>query len=100
MTCKLWGIEQGVIRHACLRPEYWFWDSFVHGQSFFPVLAQVLATFLNTYFPLTIMLMILALGFGLLTQTQPFQAGLSQRLQVNHSVLKLQTCFSVQKTTA
>lgn len=44
--------------------------------------ALVFATSLNAFFQLTVALMILVVGLTILPQCQPFQAPLSQRIQV------------------
>lgn len=64
------------------RPRMWFWDSLVLWQTFALSLALVLATPLSSYYQLTVVLAILILGFALLSHLHPFQAALSQSVQV------------------
>lgn len=65
------------------RPELCFWNSVVLYFTLVLTAAQVLATALNTYFQLTIMLMILMIGITALAHFQPFPDPLLQRMQVN-----------------
>ena len=51
-------------------------------QTFALALAQVFALALSAYFQLTVMLMILVVGFAILAFFQPFEAPLSQNTQV------------------
>ena len=51
-------------------------------QTFALASAQVFALALSAYFHLTIMLMILVVGFAILAFFQPFEAPLSQNTQV------------------
>ncbi len=67
----------------CYRRSLWFWDTIVLLQTFALACAQVFATSLNTYFQLTIMLMILVIGLTVLTHLRPFDETLSQRVQVS-----------------
>ncbi len=69
----------------CCRPEFWFWDSVVLVQTLALATAQVFATALNTYFQLTVMLMILMVGGTALPHFQPFESSQSQRVQVSSS---------------
>jgi len=81
---------------AC-RPELCFWNSVVLYFTLILAAAQVLATALNTYFQLTIMLMILMIGVTALAHFQPFMDPLLQRMQVNRVTLfalSLQHCLS------
>lgn len=64
------------------RPSFWFWESIVLVQTLAFVASQVLATSLDTYFQLTIMLMVLLVGFAVLAHLQPFEARLAQNTQV------------------
>ncbi len=64
------------------RPELCFWNSVVLYFTLLLTAAQVLATALNTYFQLTIMLMILMIGITALAHFQPFPDPLLQRMQV------------------
>ncbi|DBB03637.1 TPA: hypothetical protein ACH3X3_010969 [Trebouxia sp. C0006] len=63
------------------RRRFWFWDSIVLMQTFALASAQVFALALSAYFHLTIMLMILVVGFAILAFFQPFEAPLSQNTQ-------------------
>ena len=56
--------------------------------------AQVFATSLDTYFQLTIMLMVLVIGITVLAHYQPFEDSLSQSMQVSDAV----ACFYVLST--
>jgi len=67
------------------RPELCFWNSVVLYFTLLLTAAQVLATALNTYFQLTIMLMILIIGITALAHFQPFPDPLLQRMQVIQS---------------
>ncbi len=67
----------------CYRPEFWYWDSVVLVQTLALATAQVFATALNTYFQLTVMLMILVVGSVALPHFHPFESSLSQRVQVS-----------------
>jgi len=60
----------------------WFWDSLVLWQTFALALALALTTPLSSYYQLTVVLMILILGFALLSHLRPFRAALSQSAQV------------------
>ena len=51
--------------------------------------AQVFATSLDTYFQLTIMLMVLVVGITVLAHYQPFEEALTQSMQVRHDMLLL-----------
>ncbi len=64
------------------RPSFWFWESIVLVQTLAFVASQVLATSLDTYFQLTIMLMVLLVGFAVLAHLQPFESRLAQNTQV------------------
>ncbi|DBB05192.1 TPA: hypothetical protein ACH3X3_010435 [Trebouxia sp. C0006] len=64
------------------KPEFWYWDSVVLVQTLALATAQVSATALNTYFQLTVMLMILVVGSVALPHFHPFESSLSQRVQV------------------
>ena len=65
------------------RPELWFWDSVVLLLTLALAASQVFATALDTYFQLTIMLMILTVGVTAFAHFQPFTDDLLQRMQVN-----------------
>ena len=52
-------------------------------QTFALASAQVFALALDTYFQLTIMLMILVVGFAVLSHLRPFEAAMSQTTQVS-----------------
>ena len=65
------------------RPELWFWDSVVLLLTLALAASQVFATALDTYFQLTIMLMILTVGVTAIAHFQPFTDDLLQRMQVN-----------------
>lgn len=67
---------------AKCRAPYWFWDSVVLWQTLALTVAQVLATSLDAYFQLTIMLMILVVGLAMLAHLRPFRARQSQTIQV------------------
>lgn len=67
--------------HGC-RSQFWFWDSCVLLQTLALAAAQVFATSLDTYFQLTIMLMVLVVGITVLAHFHPFQEPLSQSMQV------------------
>lgn len=71
------------------RPRYWFWDSVVLVQTLALAASQVLASALDQYFQLTIMLMLLIVGITLLAHLAPFQADLAQRTQARmlHNLL-------------
>lgn len=71
---------------GCLfcRPGYWFWDSVVLLQTLALSASQVLATALDEYYQLTIMLMVLVVGITLLAHLAPFQAKRTQSTQVMH----------------
>ncbi|DBA90089.1 TPA: hypothetical protein ACH3X1_003408 [Trebouxia sp. C0004] len=64
------------------RPELWFWDSVVLLLTLALAASQVFATALDTYFQLTIMLMILMVGVTAFAHFQPFTDDLLQRMQV------------------
>ena len=66
---------------AC-RTRFWFWDSIVLIQTLALAASQVFATSLNSYFQLTIMLMVLVIGITVLAHYQPFEDALSQSMQV------------------
>ncbi|KAL0055969.1 hypothetical protein WJX82_006250 [Trebouxia sp. C0006] len=68
--------------YRCYRPQLCFWNSVVLYFTLILTAAQVLATALNTYFQLTIMLMILMIGITALAHFQPFPDPLLQRMQV------------------
>jgi uncharacterized membrane-anchored protein len=70
------------VRLVC-RPELCFWNSVVLYFTLLLAAAQVLATALNTYFQLTIMLMILVIGITALAHFRPFTDPLLQRMQVS-----------------
>ena len=65
------------------RPELWFWDSVVLLLTLALAASQVFATALDTYFQLTIMLMILTVGVTAFAHFQPFTDDLLQRMQVS-----------------
>ncbi len=65
------------------RPELWFWDSVVLLLTLALAASQVFATALDTYFQLTIMLMILTVGVTVFAHFQPFTDDLLQRMQVS-----------------
>lgn len=64
------------------RSRIWFWDSVLLWQTLALASAQVLATSLDAYFQLTIMLAILVVGLVFLTYLRPFEAPVSQFVQV------------------
>ncbi|DBA86799.1 TPA: hypothetical protein ACH3X2_005382 [Trebouxia sp. C0005] len=64
------------------KPDFWYWDSVVLVQTLALATAQVFATALNSYFQLTVMLMILMVGGVALPHFQPFKSSQSQRVQV------------------
>lgn len=64
------------------RAGFWYWDSAILVQTLALTAALVLATSLNAFYQLTIMLLIMIVGFGALTHAQPFKASLSQSMQV------------------
>lgn len=64
------------------RKRFWFWDTVVLLQTLALAASQVFATSLDSYFQLTIMLMILVVGTTVLAHYQPFEEPLSQSLQV------------------
>ena len=68
--------------HAPCRPELWFWDTVVLLLTLALAASQVFATALDTYFQLTIMLMILTVGVTAFAHFQPFTDDLLQRMQV------------------
>lgn len=51
-------------------------------QTLAPAASQVVTTSLNTYFQLTVMLMMLGIGITILAHYWPFEERLSQRMQV------------------
>lgn len=63
MSC-MWHASDMVF--AKCRAPYWFWDRMVLWQTLMLTVAQVLATFLNAYFQLTIMLMVLVMDLSVL----------------------------------
>ena len=65
------------------RPELWFWDSVVLLLTLALAASQVFATALDTYFQLTIMLMVLTIGVTAFAHFQPFTDDLLQRMQVS-----------------
>ena len=67
------------------RPQLCFWNSVVLYFTLLLTAAQALATALNTFFQLTIMLMILVIGLTALAHFQPFPDPLLQRMQVIQS---------------
>ncbi len=79
---------------ACRR-RFWFWDSIVLMQTFALASAQVFALALSAYFQLTIMLMILVVGFAILAFFQPFEAPLSQTTQVCFCLCYMFKCSNV-----
>jgi len=88
----LYIFESNVSGVACTcRPELWFWDSVVLLLTLALAASQVIATALDTYFQLTIMLMILTVGVTAFAHFQPFTDGLLQRMQVSITL----TCDSV-----
>lgn len=62
----------------------WFWDILVLLQTFCLAAAQVLATSLNSYYQLCIMLMIFFIGLTVLAHVSPFSEPISQHVQVSH----------------
>ena len=60
----------------------WFWDIVVLLQTFALAAALVFSTALNTYFQLSIMLLILVIGLTVLANTCPFEEPISQQVQV------------------
>ena len=66
---------------AC-RPAYWYWDSIVLLQTLALTASQVLASALDQFLQLAIMLMMLVVGITLLAHLAPFQARLAQSTQV------------------
>ena len=64
------------------RPELWFWNSVVLMLTLALAASQVFATALDTYFQLTIMLMILMIGVTAFAHFRPFLDDLLQRMQV------------------
>jgi len=81
VTIKLAGSGADVM--LLYRPELCFWNSVVLYFTLLLTAAQVFATALNTYFQLTIMLMILMIGITALAHFRPFPDPLLQRMQVN-----------------
>ena len=73
---------RSLFRHAPCRPELWFWDTVVLMLTLALAASQVFATALDTYFQLTIMLMILTVGVTAFAHFQPFTDDLLQRMQV------------------
>ena len=64
------------------RLRYWFWDTAVLVQTLAVTASLVLATSLDAFYQLTIMLMIMVIGVTLLAHVQPFAPAVSQRVQV------------------
>ena len=64
------------------RPKLWFWNSIVLVLTLLLAAAQVFAIALDTYFQLTIMLLILILGVIAFAFFHPFTDGLMQGMQV------------------
>lgn len=68
--------------YTSYKSRFWFWESVVLVQTLALAAAQVFATSLDTYFQLTIMLMVLVMGITVLAHFQPFEEPLSQSMQV------------------
>ena len=64
------------------RPTLWFWNSVVLYTTLALAVAQVFATTLDAYYQVTVMLMVLLVGFALLAHLRPFVDPLAQRMQV------------------
>ena len=64
------------------RQGLWFWDVVVLLQTFALATALVFSTALNTYFQLSIMLLILVIGLTVLANVCPFEEAISQQVQV------------------
>ncbi len=64
------------------RPQLWFWNSIVLVLTLLLPASQVFAIALDTYFQLTIMLLILILGVTAFAFFHPFTDGLLQGMQV------------------
>ena len=71
-----------VIENVSCRHNFWFWDSVVLVQTLALAAAQVFTTTLDTFFQLTVMLMILFIGSVALPHFHPFEDKQSQPLQV------------------
>lgn len=67
------------------RKRFWFWDTVVLLQTLALAASQVFAMSLDSYFQLTIMLMILVVVAMVLAHYQPFEEPLSQSLQVRNA---------------
>ena len=73
------------------RRRFWFWDTVVLLQTLALAASQVFATSLDSYFQLTIMLMILVVGAMVMAHYQPFEEPLSQSLKVRNADMFAQT---------
>lgn len=90
--CKL----EDVFAVVDCRPHLWFWNSVVLCLTLMLAASQVFATALDTYFQLTIMLMILMVGVVAFAHFRPFLDDLLQQMQVGafpaHTVSCLACC--------
>ena len=80
------------MRCCVCRSGFWFWDNIVLLTTFALATALVFATTLNTYFQLSIMLMIMVVDLTVLAHASPHREALSQLVQVRFSPLLSSNC--------
>lgn len=68
--------------HCVCRNAYWFYDNVVLLATFALATALVFSTTLNTYYQLSIMLMIMVVDLTVLAHASPYREALSQLVQV------------------